>query len=596
MAIKILEVNINRFDGGIADDTLQALSNEFALTKHLDIFTKKNRLIPYRAMEAEAGTLGVYAIKSVAVLTDSAAAQNIYALGNKSGDTFPQFLEKTVSMITGTFAPSTTAVGAVGTVVASSLVAYKTKLYCLNLDTTIKLVSYDPQSNTYTAEVGSTAVTTTDSIYPRMFRHPQDDILYIGVGNQISSWNNTTFTAAALTLPSDMVITSLTDYGVYLAIACAPKDQGKKSYVFLWGRDTSLTTVQEVVDFGEGALMILENVGGTLVGVSASARPGASVVFDIAPKVIFREYTGGLARPFKELRWSSTGASTLKLLNLKEKNQDKLYFPLKIYTEGQTLYQLWVVGKNASGRLVVTADRLINNDTALTGDVDGFNMIGDYAWAMFNGDGSISRTNDAATYTNATAVYDSAIFNNGDSLKDNHLIGVSVMTEAMPSAGQIDCYYRKNEETSYTRIFQNSVDNSFGHDAVNIENLAAGEDVVTISNATPAVVTLATHKLVAGQSFKFSTSASGLPTGITEGKTYYVKSTGLTANTFQFSAVAGTDGTAINTSSAGSGTHKLDRVVNLPDFKELQFRVEIIGGAVVTGIRFKYQELDKSKY
>jgi hypothetical protein len=65
--------------------------------------------------------------------------------------------------------------------------------------------------------------------------------------------------------------------------------------------------------------------------------------------------------------------------------------------------------------------------------------------------------------------------------------------------------------------------------------------VVTVSIASPAVVTLATHGLSAGDTFvPFTTGA--LPTGLTAGTTYYVLSA-LTANTFTVAATAG--GTAI---------------------------------------------------
>ena len=587
--MKLFEITIDDFSGGIASDLLNARKGEFALTKHFDI--SNNKLEPYRDMEDEAGTLGVYAIKSVVLFTDSAAAQNLYALGNVSGQTYPQVIEKSSNMVTGTFAISTTGAGSVGTVVAISLFPYRTKLFGLNLDTTVKLFSYDPQSNTYVAAVGDTAKTTSGGIYPRMFRHPQDDILYIGVGNQVSTLNNATFTAAALTLPVGFVITSFCDYGTYLAIACAPIDQSNKSYTFLWNRDTSLTTVSEVIDFGEGSLMVLDNVGGSLVGISVTSQATASV-FDIAPKVVFREYTGGLARTWKEIQWTTTGASTLLLKNLKAKKDDKLFFALKTYMENQTVFQVWVVGKNASGRLYATADRYVNNDTAITA-IDGLDVIGDYLWVGYNGDGSLKRTNDAATFT-ATPTYDSAILNGGDSNKVKHLDSVVVTFEALPADGIVSLYYRLDEQTTYTRILKYGVDNALSYGAFNIENATAGGDTVTMTQASPCVVTLTAHKLLAGQSFKFTTSGA-LYTGITAEKTYYVKSTGLTANTFQFSATAGTDGTAVNTTGTQSGTHKLDRTANLPDFKEIQFRIESVGGAVITGLKVKYSETDKQK-
>lgn len=78
------------------------------------------------------------------------------------------------------------------------------------------------------------------------------------------------------------------------------------------------------------------------------------------------------------------------------------------------------------------------------------------------------------------------------------------------------------------------------------------ESEVTISNASPGVVTWNGHGLVAGQPVVFSTTGA-LPTGLTAGTIYYVVSGGLTANTFSVAATPG--GTAIDTSSAGSGTH-----------------------------------------
>lgn len=78
------------------------------------------------------------------------------------------------------------------------------------------------------------------------------------------------------------------------------------------------------------------------------------------------------------------------------------------------------------------------------------------------------------------------------------------------------------------------------------------DGTVTITNAAPAVFTWANHGLLAGTSLRLTTTGS-LPTGLATATTYYVISTGLTANTFQVSATYG--GTAINTSSAGSGVH-----------------------------------------
>ena len=83
-------------------------------------------------------------------------------------------------------------------------------------------------------------------------------------------------------------------------------------------------------------------------------------------------------------------------------------------------------------------------------------------------------------------------------------------------------------------------------------NLKRGD--VTITIASPAVVSLTSHGLVAGSAISFETTGA-LPTGITAGTKYYVIATGLTANAFQFSATLG--GSAVTTTGTQSGTHSV---------------------------------------
>lgn len=84
----------------------------------------------------------------------------------------------------------------------------------------------------------------------------------------------------------------------------------------------------------------------------------------------------------------------------------------------------------------------------------------------------------------------------------------------------------------------------------------------TISNASPGVITM-TNTCAAGDMVVFSTTGA-LPTGLTAGTRYYVISAGLSGSVFEVSATAG--GSAINTSSAGSGTHTatIEHVLSSP--------------------------------
>lgn len=81
----------------------------------------------------------------------------------------------------------------------------------------------------------------------------------------------------------------------------------------------------------------------------------------------------------------------------------------------------------------------------------------------------------------------------------------------------------------------------------------APESEVTITIASPGVITWNNHGLSAGQPIVFSTTGS-LPTGLTAGTVYYVAASPVPdANTFSVAATVG--GTAIITSSTQSGVH-----------------------------------------
>jgi hypothetical protein len=85
----------------------------------------------------------------------------------------------------------------------------------------------------------------------------------------------------------------------------------------------------------------------------------------------------------------------------------------------------------------------------------------------------------------------------------------------------------------------------------------------TMTIASPGVVTRVGHGFVANQPIVFNTSGA-LPTGVTPGTTYYVRATGLTADTFQFSTTSG--GSAVNTSGSQSGTHHVQATGAMPTF------------------------------
>lgn len=91
--------------------------------------------------------------------------------------------------------------------------------------------------------------------------------------------------------------------------------------------------------------------------------------------------------------------------------------------------------------------------------------------------------------------------------------------------------------------------------AVRTDVVGGQSGVVTISNASPGVISGAPAAVQIGWPITFTTTGA-LPTGLSVGTTYYVISAGFVSGT-TLEVAATPNGAAINTSSAGSGVHTI---------------------------------------
>lgn len=132
--------------------------------------------------------------------------------------------------------------------------------------------------------------------------------------------------------------------------------------------------------------------------------------------------------------------------------------------------------------------------------------------------------------------------------------GSSVFGGTTITLSHSDFNYKKKNGTEYRIRASGTYLQKYNTTTGVWANLESG--TVTMTIATPAVVTLTNHGLKAGSKISFSTTGA-LPTGVVAGTTYYVIATDLTANTFKFSETAG--GAAVNTSGTQSGVHSIFR-------------------------------------
>lgn len=361
---------LNQFDGGQCEDVRTFATNENETLVNFDILTNPHLLSPYIGMTAETVSSGVITDFKITDV-DSIIVSNVpyfVALGEQnSGSAAPHFFKKDSS---SNIAAVWQAGGVgVNNKVKNTLVVYKELAHCLgSTGSAHNLQRYD----------GVTTVSTRGTLGgfgdspAKPFVHPEDNVLYMVSGNIISKDDGTTFTATAFTLPSDKVGVSLTSYGTYLVIVCRPKSGVGNSVAYLWGRDTTLTTVQAVIDLGAGQVNIVENLFNNLFFVMSSMPVGGygNVTQN---KLTVKAYGGGAVEIIKEISLPSSLGTALN--NIKQKVGNTLFFGFSNDTA------IFSFGKNKKGSYYLSHTRGLPSGTTT---LHGFSIIGDAFWVAYD--------------------------------------------------------------------------------------------------------------------------------------------------------------------------------------------------------------------
>lgn len=492
----------------MSDDYRSNMIGGCAVLKHFDCLTKSHSLTPFRGVVAD--TTGQSKIGNLLVGTDGL----FYGLGTDvNNPTLGDIYKK--ATFSGSWAElnnskSAAAIEYTLFVEQQNYFYYWKAAYLVKCDRT----GVASVNNTF-QNVVWTNVRTNGVV------HPKDGVLYIPYDNKIATLqtDGTTFNATALTIPdSRYVITGLTPYGNYLAIAITPVNNSPiGSQVLLWDRDSSIATVSESIDWGTGILKVLNNIDGYLIGISDAGGSSSSVLD--RDMIVIKVYNGGL-RLLKQVSTIKKTTTTPDAVINPRVNfifGGKMYFSLTI-TGGSTspsLNGLWSIGKNKEGQYVLSVERVATDDNSETA-VLAAAIMGDYVSAVHTTEGTLTISNSETLLANiftATSACESLIINDGDSDLTKKLIGVTVMTEPLPAAGSVVLKYRTDEAialntTNWTTIYTNTTDDSISHGAINIESSGA----------------------------------------------------------------------------------------NLPQYKEIQFQILSTGGAVITGLKWKSEVIDKQLY
>jgi hypothetical protein len=479
----IKTVNITKFYGGVSDDVRQQDDGVFHMVRHFDIYSNPLQLTPELTRVADMGIVGTssttltYAFNNFAVYRTS-----LYAIGRTaaSANKLQIFYKDGTANILNdnqwTIAASSSQAG-VGTPMRSAFVPFKDYLWGIKGSST---------GTTYRAEVwrygsllsGTKALTesysSTNSLVT-IDATPQyaapgivglnNDNLYLPYENKIAKIDGSTLalTAAKLTLPSDARITALTHFGNTLAIATRSINAyGGKSYVYLW--DYISLDYNEVIDWGEGDLLALGTIDGTLVGVQQANFAGAKSTF-------VKAWSGGAVRTIKRLPYYMVTAVPQEgLVTGYYKNS----FVFPIY-ETSSL-NLWAVGKTAEGYPLAISSPLLIDPSVSVASITGLIFLGETTFVAYDS-GKVSRTDiSGATYTN-TSFYISQKFNGGDMSKQKILRSVALAYQGIPTGGAVYLDYRADNDANtitnaagWTQIFTDATAQSVSHEAMNIES------------------------------------------------------------------------------------------------------------------------------
>lgn len=465
---KPLEFKITQFNGGIADSPRKDSASEFGITKHFDIWSDPKRLIPYRSLEADTETsvsatdLKQYLVRDF--LYASASAK-LYGLGQTGAG-----LTKIVYKADATTGLWTLPASSEGNAAVQNGCFFEYKDYAWGFQGTNQifkwgLLSGSPSITNSVATVASTITSVANGIIAA------DGNAYMAYNNVVVrvATDASTITDSAKTVPTNYKITSLVNFGSYLAIGCSPISSfNGQSKVFLWNLSSDL--FYETIDWGEGDLRILDNVEGMLVGVTDRYLNNATGAGK--GSMIIQGYQGGSAQVLKEIFTQALVGKTIPTTRVVKNN--RLFWAAKIMTNtaGTTYNEgIWSFGrKNSSYPWALTLDIIDENV-----DTDGIQAIGsaaNYFFIAHSGDGSVDKTNDAATYA-FTSIYESQIWDAGDPTITKRIESITVYTAALPASSSITVKYRVNGATSWTTVGTLSTTGAISRDFVNIESTGA---------------------------------------------------------------------------------------------------------------------------
>ena len=471
---QIISKLINRFDGGMSNDKRVDAGNKFSVTKHFDTFTFPHKLVPYTKSSL------IDAVESAGASKPYTITEFLYAPTTNGGSTYKIWGRGvTVGGGGGKVQIMSMSVGASewdspDGDLASSYVPvpgcffyYEGKIYVWangNL-----LMSADMGATPF-ATVATLGANYTKVTQP--LRSKNDNKAYFFTDNNVHSLTSAgVFDDNVLVLSTNYNIVSACEYGNYIALGCVTKDS-LKSIVVLWDRQATINEITENIDFGNGEIVVLSTIDNVLTAVISDSL-NSTLSLD-TPKVIIKQYIGGIAKTVEEIIADTQGyipGITDSLAKVYHLTDNKIYFVARIPDKANTRFGIWCVSSGGK----VALDYI--EDGAST--YEGILQVGNVWFVAHSNDGSTNRSDISPAIPSTTQYSEYETLLLEKTYQNKKLVRVGVMTEPLQNYGAGDSSYKisyrtsegtPSSATSYTEIFDCSESGSTFHSSINIES------------------------------------------------------------------------------------------------------------------------------
>ena len=396
--------------------------------------TRPERAEPTSDFSASTLSFGEVTITQAAIKLFTESGGTVFGQGVSSGDIhIYDWVENNTRW------ESVGSLGASGTT-GNFFIAYKGYLYGSRAGSHFWRITTAGASAASTWQAVSYS-TTAPAVY-----HPADDNLYFLYDNKVASWDNSTFTAAALTLPTNFVITSGTAYGDYLLIG-GYNSTTNKSTVYWWDRNSALTTVTAKNIFDAGRVKFVMKANGAPIAVLLDDGSG-QVSANADPELRVYELSLSSERAKLVNRFQQDTAVTL---DGECEYDDRAYFGVRLTDNSVTYRGVMAVNEFGSLSVEYGLDDASNN-------IQAVHRSGLRVWAA---------TTDSNVYYTTAQFTDAKILETrkyrSKQGKKLSLNGATIKSEPLPSDSQLVLKARTDGTAAWTTLATFDTDDDAAH-------------------------------------------------------------------------------------------------------------------------------------